>query len=111
MLAGELNVMCPKQKQYIFGVILALFHTCLLLYTFYYVNAIEAGTAQIQLVWVFWLIIDFPISIFMILHLFLGGYVEVFSILLIHGLIGTIWWFLLPTLVVKILRKLKVLKA
>jgi hypothetical protein len=53
--------------------------------TEWYVSTSPAG--QAPMVWVYWAFADFPLSL---LYAFLDD-----SFLIVHGLLGTIWWYFL----------------
>ena len=82
----------------------ALLHAALFFATVTYVY--KSSTGQAALVWVFWAVIDLPVSL---LYLLAPAYSRFVNELvgqtafahilyfphLIHGLLGTIWWYFL----------------
>jgi hypothetical protein len=98
------------------GVFLALIHLVAFLATALF--TMKSSVEQVSLVWLLWFPIDLPWSLFywiagegysiwveqlsgksMVL-----GYVF-YAPYLIHGVIGTIWWYYLPRLVKRFLRR------
>jgi len=90
------------------GVALAGTHFFLFVASVAYVYT--SSTGQSSLIWVVWAIVDFPISLLYVVSaapysawLETLGYDFLQHLLylphLLHGLIGTIWWYLLPRLV------------
>ena len=76
------------------GLFLALLH---LVAFFAFVVYIEHSTEpQTPLLWGVFAIVDFPVSLFYLL-----GRIAQFLYLpyIIHGLLGTIWWYFLPRVV------------
>jgi len=101
-----------RRRQYL-GIILASVHLCAFVVTVTY--TVKSPIEQSSLVWLVWFPIDIPWSFINIL----GG--EAYSLwlaniasksflfeyafytpYLVHGLIGTIWWYYLPTFISKI---------
>jgi len=86
----------PKIKT--IGILIGIIHFCIFL--FFYLSA-SSYDAQWQLAWIPLSIIDFPISL---LLLPLSSITESlnFSAGIIHGILGTFWWYWITT---KILNK------
>ncbi|PLX92639.1 MAG: hypothetical protein C0619_05400 [Desulfuromonas sp.] len=61
----------------------------------------QAGVAQHQLNWIFWWLIDFPVSLLVFLAKPVG-FKSVWTLYIIHGVIGTIWWYFLPRILLAI---------
>lgn len=91
------------------GVYLAPVHLAAFLATLYVASS---STEQVSLIWLFWCPIDLPWSLFYWIGgegytLWVEGISQKSSLLatflyaphLIHGVIGTVWWYFLPSLV------------
>jgi len=61
----------------------------------------QTGVAQYQFYWIFWLIADFPVSLLFFAASKLGVVSYAFMLLL-HGVLGTVWWYFLPVVLVAI---------
>ena len=84
------------RKTYLVAAIVALAHLIAVGATAWYESSSDAG--QAPMVWVYWAFIDFPVSL---LYASLND-----SVLIVHGIIGTLWWFVLLVLLSKMLTKL-----
>lgn len=64
--------------------------------------------AQLRLLWTLWLPIDFPISLLVIqgFEVIPSSTVRAYLPYLVHGVLGTLWWLVLPTIVSVAFRKL-----
>jgi hypothetical protein len=85
------------------GSILASIHVLVFVYFFVFIDVMSAGKEQAQLLWIYWLVIDFPVSILQILILISGGFSKL-SIVINHGLIGTLWWYFVPATIKFLIR-------
>jgi hypothetical protein len=100
------------------GILLAAVHLLGFLTTALWVSASTDG--QAPLIWVLWAFVDLPWSLVYVLiaqpytqwldvlsynHPLLAHYLYLPYIL--HGFIGTIWWFFLPTIIGGIIRGLR----
>lgn len=98
-------------------IVTASVHLALFALTVVYVYTSTDG--QAPLVWVLWMVPDFPLSL---LHLVGPTYSRLVHSLvprdswldyvlylphLLHGLLGTLWWYLMPRVVVTIVRGAK----
>ena len=81
-------------------------HLLIFLLTIFYINL--SGDGQASLIWVVFAIIDFPVSVF---YLFSNAEIlnsiseYIYIPYLFHGVFGTIWWYVLPFCILKIIRK------
>lgn len=91
-------------------VITAVIHAVLFAATVVYVHSSTDG--QAPLVWVLWIIPDFPVSLLylvgpaythfvdsIVAHAAFMDYV-LYMPHLVHGLLGTIWWYVMPRSVI-----------
>lgn len=72
----------------------AAVHLSGVLLTAYYVS--NSSAAQAPLVWVYWMFVDLPWSL--LIWTLASG-----SLALLHGVIGTAWWYILVILVGKLI--------
>ena len=99
------------------GITLSTIHFIAFVLTVIYVN--NSSSEQSEFIWLLWFPVDFPWSL---LHL-VGGkqygrfirliydysyvlYSMLYTPYLVHGYIGTIWWFFLPKIIKKLNRRL-----
>jgi hypothetical protein len=99
------------------GYVLSVVHVVGFLLTVSYTYVSADG--QASLVWVYWALIDFPLSLFYFFGESYGdilttieGYAPLVAQILylpniVHGIFGTIWWLFLPTFISKIFARLK----
>lgn len=87
------------------GVIAALIHLLLFAIFYFYINALYAGKAQAQLIWIYWLIIDFPVSI-LLLPTIVSGNIDIFFLCFFHGILGTLWWYYMPRILLILAKKI-----
>ena len=88
------------------GLALAVLHLLCFVLFYVYVNILSAGKEQIQFLWMYWIIIDFPVSLFLIISFVLNetsSYVIYFT----HGILGTVWWYYLSIIIAFFINKLK----
>jgi hypothetical protein len=76
----------------------ATVHLLGVLLTQYYVSTSSDG--QASLVWAYWMFIDLPWS--MPLWEQVGG-----KLVLIHGVVGTIWWYLIALFIGKLVARVR----
>jgi hypothetical protein len=77
------------------GVMLALVHLLAFFGFIYYLADLAGRDGQGPLLWFYWLIIDFPVSIVVVL-LFSLNITSHYVMYFVHGVLGTVWWFYLP---------------
>ena len=82
--------MIPFKEASRIGAVVGVSHLLLVALTAWYESAAES--VQAGVVWIFWAVIDFPVS--------LWGY-SLFGLqfLLVHAVIGSLWWLILITVV------------
>ena len=95
-----LNSSMSSKKIYWFAAGAASMHLLGVGVTEWYVSTSSAG--QAPMVWVYWAFADFPLSL---LYAFLDD-----SFLIVHGLLGTIWWYFLTVVLARCLVALMGLK-
>lgn len=78
----------------------ALFHATVFAGFFIFMHG-QTDVAQHQLYWIFWLIIDFPISLIVVLAFTLGAG-DNQLLYFVHGVLGTVWWYFLPKVLLAI---------
>jgi hypothetical protein len=88
------------------GLVFAFFHLSCFVLFYVYVNILSSGKEQIQLLWMYWIVIDFPASLFLILIFLLNG-TSSYAIYFTHGIIGTLWWYYLPIIISSFINKFK----
>jgi hypothetical protein len=94
------------RKRFALG--LAALHVVLFLAFLAYFRDASHHDGQAMLLWTYWLVIDFPVSL-----LVPAGWslIEPDSPLtrywlhFVHGVMGTLWWYLLPLIVARVYRK------
>jgi hypothetical protein len=75
----------------------ALVHLLGTLLTSWYVSVASETDGQAVLVWAIWAIIDLPVSA-------LAYQLSGFSPLVVHGVIGSTWWYFLALVVRRLLK-------
>ena len=90
---------------------LAIAHLTIFLVTLIY--TLTAADSEASMVWYFFYFIDFPVSLLYLLGdvIYIGAGVPVLEWMLyppyiIHGVLGTIWWFYIGRFALKFLLKL-----
>ena len=96
------------------GIILSTIHLLFFLLTISYLNS--SHTEQASFIWIIWFPVDLPWSLlYLIGGEEYGQWVEtiyryspiiseiLYTPHLVHGIIGTIWWFFLPKIVHRLL--------
>jgi len=89
-----------------YGLVFSSLHLLSFVSYNFYVVSVAARSGQAQLLWLVWILIDFPISLID----FVAQYLDIFSlytIYIVHGLLGTIWWYFIPTILFKFSLKKK----
>jgi len=79
------------------GAIAAFIHVLIFVCFFIYINVLASGKAQIHILWIYWIIIDFPVSL---LHIptIISGDSNTLTIFFHHGVLGTLWWYFIPNI-------------
>jgi len=83
-------------RQGLMGSFLAAIHLIVFFWFIYYLSELSGRDGQSQLLWIYWLVIDFPVSLIVIL-LFAVDVTSHYMLYFVHGILGTIWWFFVPT--------------
>jgi uncharacterized integral membrane protein len=83
-----------------FSIGFAIFHTVIFIWFLVFMED-QSGEAQHQLYWFFWLLIDFPVSLLIFIAKVVG-FRSIYTLYFIHGVIGTIWWYFLPKVLLAI---------
>lgn len=96
----------------IIGLILALIHVLLFVFFVGYMHLIVRD-GQAQLLWIIFLVIDFPISLSVLVAYDLlpqgselANMARYSTPYIVHGIIGPIWWYLLPQIISYLFRKI-----
>jgi len=97
------------------GQLLALMHVIIFVLFLIYLSSVYDRDGQAILLWAYWLILDFPVSLLLLLGWDLMGSSETQIMIFlryylphfVHGVLGTIWWLYLPSFIQKIWWKLK----
>ena len=87
-------------KQVKIGLLLAASHLIVFFWFLSYLDDLSGQDGQGPLLWVYWLVIDFPVSLLVIL-LFAVDVTSHYVMYVVHWVLGTIWWFYLPTVLCK----------
>lgn len=73
-----------------------------LLFLLYFLGANERD-GQAMLLWTYWLVIDFPVSVLVLVGWWLidpdshrGAALSQYWLYFVHGVVGTIWWYYIP---------------
>ena len=88
------------------GLVFAILHLLCFVLFYVYVNILSSGKEQVQLLWMYWIVIDFPASLFLILSFVLNG-TSSYLIYFTHGILGAIWWYYLPAIITFFINKFK----
>ena len=78
----------------------AIFHIAAFLCFLIFMQS-QSGIAQHQLYWLIWLLFDFPVSVLVFLAKAVG-FRSIWTLYFIHGVVGTIWWYFLPLVLLAI---------
>lgn len=80
------------------GLLFSFIHLLLFVVYVSYVSSVSERDGQAQLLWIVWLLTDFPISLLLFVAKELG--LSSFNVFYaVHGLLGTIWWYFVPTMI------------
>ncbi len=88
-----------------FGILFSIIHLCLLVVFIYKLKVMSGYEGQGPLLWIYWLIIDFPISLLVIFFFFFDITTSQYMLYIVHGIFGTLWWFFVPIIFVGIMDK------
>lgn len=95
------------------GTVLAILHIALFATFLSHYEVIADRDGQAMLLWMYWLPVDFPISLVLMMGWWVldpntacGEAAGYYLLYVVHGVLGPIWWFYLPSLVVGVARKL-----
>ena len=87
------------------GLILALVHVLLFVLFIGYMHLVVRD-GQSQLLWIIFLVIDFPISLFVLVaydllpqELESVNLARFITPYIVHGIIGPIWWYFMPQII------------
>ena len=93
------------------GTVLAIVH--LLAFSAFVLYLHQSGEGQAILLWALWLPVDFPVSLIVLAGFELlppddsiGSAMRRALPYLVHGILGTLWWYFLPFLVAGAFRKI-----
>jgi len=90
------------------GLLFAIIHLTAFFWFLSYLGDLSGRDGQGPLLWVYWLVIDFPVSLLVIL-LFAVDITSHYVMYIVHGVLGTIWWLFLPTVLYKGIKKVSFL--
>lgn len=91
------------------GLLLAVIHLILFFWFVSYLTDLSARDGQSQLLWIYWLALDFPVSMLVFFLSFVLDTTSHYVMYFVHGILGTIWWFFVPTILSKGFRKIAAL--
>lgn len=86
------------------GLLFSLIHLAAFFGFLYYLADLSGRDGQGPFLWVYWLVLDFPVSILVVL-LFALDITSHYVMYIVHGVLGTVWWFYLPTVAYEIIVK------
>lgn len=92
----------------VFAVTLAASHAVAFLAFLAYFQSVSERDGQAMLLWGYWLIIDFPVSLLVPLGWSLidpDSPLSRYWLYAVHGVIGTVWWYCLPLIIARVYRK------
>jgi hypothetical protein len=92
-------------RQLKIGLLLAAIHLVVFFWFISYLGDLSGRDGQGPLLWIYWLVIDFPVSLVVVL-LFAVDVTSHYVMYFVHGILGTIWWLYLPTVFYKGFKKL-----
>lgn len=84
-----------------FNIGFAVFHLVAFIAFAFYVKSVYARDGQAQLLWIYWMVVDFPVSLLLLLAKAVG-FRSYSTIYVVFGLFGTIWWYFLPNVFIAI---------
>ena len=90
------------------AVAFALLHALLFVAFATYVSEVGQRDGQAMLLWGYWLVIDFPVSLLVPLGWSVidpDSPLSRYWLYAVHGVIGTIWWYCVPLIVAGVYRK------
>jgi hypothetical protein len=90
----------PFKGAYRIAAVAAGIHLACVALTAWYVSALSQTSGQAVLLWVYWLLIDFPVSL-------LGYFLFDGQFFLVHAVIGSLWWFFLVLVIARIVQALR----
>lgn len=80
-------------------IIVFLLHLVAVIVFAFYERSVSQVDAQSQLLWIFWIPVDFPVSLLVILVFFASGegggnwnLIVWLAPYVVHGLLGSLWW-------------------
>jgi len=88
------------------GVLFAIVHLIMFFWFLSYLDELSGSDGQGPLLWVYWLVIDFPVSLLVII-MFAIDVTSHYMLFFVHGILGTIWWFFVPTILYKGFMRIK----
>lgn len=87
----------PFKGTHRIGSFVATVHLLGVLLTVWYVSIASDSSGQAGMVWAFWIVADLPIS-------FLAYELTNSGIILVHVVLGTIWWYFLAMVLTRLLK-------
>jgi len=82
----------PKQVLNRAGLVFAIMHLLAFVLFVYYLFEISGRDGQSQLYWAIWLILDFPVSLIIVVSFWLDFY-SYGLLYFTHGIMGTVFWY------------------
>lgn len=92
--------MTPFQGAYRTATIIAIAHVIGAALTGWYVSVAEQTSGQAPMIWAIWMIIDLPVS-------FLSYELLDLQPVVVHTVIGSLWWFFLALVVTRISQSMR----
>ena len=92
--------MIPFQGAYRVAAIVAALHVVGAVLTAWYVSVASHTDGQAVLVWVYWMVIDFPVS-------FLSYQLLDVQPVIVHAIFGSFWWFVLAAVLTRLIRLMR----
>ena len=86
------------------GVVFAIAHIVIFIVFVLYINELSGREGQTQLYWIIWLVLDFPVSLIVILSFLLDFY-SYELLYFVHGVLGAIYWYFIGAYPMKKLSK------
>jgi hypothetical protein len=90
----------PFQGTYRIAAIVAAVHVVGAALTAWYVSVAERTDGQAVMLWVYWMIIDLPVS-------FLSYELLNVQPVIVHLVIGSLWWFVLAVVLTRLIRSMR----
>jgi hypothetical protein len=91
------------------GLLFSAIHLILFSWFLSHLSDLSGSDGQGSLLWVYWLVIDFPVSLLVVLS-FAADVTSHYVMYFVHGILGTIWWFYVPTVLYKGFEKVSSLR-